>query len=70
MTVEANLFDLQRLGGFVAQEEILLTNLEKLGYELDELIRVSGGLFQHKIERILEISASIATVVGVFRGDV
>ena len=65
--IEADLFDWHNRGGFVAQEEILLANLEKLGYELDELTKHADPSFLDRIDNITKIAASIATFINAAR---
>ena len=65
--VSANLFDFFNHGGFVAQEEILLANLQKLGYELEILSKEASPDLLDRIRRIAEIAASVTTALGLFR---
>ncbi|MGQ1929819.1 hypothetical protein ACQ1Q1_07470 [Ornithobacterium rhinotracheale] len=60
LTAEA--FDLVRLGGFTAKEEILKLNLQKLQLEIDSLKETSP----EKAERITAILANIAAVASFF----
>jgi hypothetical protein len=65
--VTASLFDYYNHGGFVAQEEILLANLQKLGYELEILSKEANPNLLERIGNITEIAASVATALGLFR---
>ena len=62
----ANLFDLYNRGGFVVQEEILKTNIEKLGYELDSLKDQLSPYLVDKVEKIAKIASAITSVLSLF----
>lgn len=64
--VTANLHDLFVHGGFKAKEELLKANLEKLGYELDELAKSTDPEVVSRVKTITGIAASISTVLGLF----
>ncbi|OAV63500.1 hypothetical protein Barb6XT_03134 [Bacteroidales bacterium Barb6XT] len=57
----ADMYDLHSHGGFAAQELIFRANLEKLGYELDEL---SKDTRLSDIVQKLSAAASLIEVVG------
>ena len=61
-TVEAH--DIVRLGGFVAQEELLKANIQKLGLEIDLLSKelASSNLLE-KAQRIASIGKSILSFI-------
>ena len=65
--ISVNLFDFFSHGGFVAQEEILRANLEKLDYELTKLSKENNPEIYDSIIKISGIAASIATALGLFR---
>ena len=65
--LEAKLFDFYNRGGFVVQEEILLANLEKLGYELDALSKEANPRLLDRISNIAKIAASIASAIRLIR---
>ena len=52
-------FDLKRLGGFEAREEILKLNLQKLKLEIDSLTES----FPDKADKITSIISNIASIV-------
>lgn len=62
ITVDAH--DFIRHGGFVAQEEILKSNIEKLGLELDLLAK---ELEPKHLDRLEKISSLAANIVGVLK---
>lgn len=64
--VTANIHDLFAHGGFYAREELLEANLKKLGYELDCLSKSDDPKVLDRIDQISDITASIATVFGLF----
>ena len=61
LLVEAHDFNYR--GGFVAQEEILKTQLEKLMYELEKLQKDLGPDYLEKTSKIAGIMAAIASVM-------
>jgi hypothetical protein len=62
----ADIYDFHRHGGFVAQEEILRANLEKLNYELLKLSEEMDASGMTRIHRITGIAASVATALRLF----
>lgn len=58
--LSAKAMDLHRHGGFVGEEEILKSNLEKLGLELDTL---SKNLMPNNIEKASKISQIASTIM-------
>lgn len=62
----AELFDFLSHGGFIAQEEILRANLEKLDYELMKLAKEIDPSLSTSVEKITGIAASIATALNLF----
>lgn len=62
----ANLYDFLSHGGFVAKEEILRANLEKLDYELTKLAKDIDPTLSSRVENITGIAASIATALNLF----
>lgn len=63
----ANIYDFYSHGGFIAQEEILRANLEKLDYELMKLSCDIDPRFSSRVERITGIAAYVATALSLFR---
>lgn len=62
LMLNADAFDFQRHGGFVAQEELLLNNLQKLLLEIESL----KPSLSRKVETITSIASGIATALGLF----
>lgn len=62
----ANMHDLFLHGGFMATEELLKANLEKLGYELEELRKSTDPAVLSRVKSIAEIAASVSSVLGLF----
>lgn len=58
--ISAKAMDLHRHGGFVGEEEILKSNLEKLGLELDTL---SKNLMPDNIEKASKISQIASAIM-------
>ena len=65
LNVEAH--DFLGRGGFVAQEEILKANINRLGLELENLSKELEPEYAEKASKITTIAASIATVLGFFK---
>jgi hypothetical protein len=66
IVLRADLYDFYRHGGFVAQEEILRANLEKLNYELLKLAEEINPSAVRQIDAITKIAASVATALRLF----
>jgi hypothetical protein len=66
IVIRADIYDFHRRGGFVAQEEILRANLEKLNYELLKLAKDITPSATGQIEAITRIAASVATALRLF----
>lgn len=64
--ITANMHDLFLHGGFKAKEELLAANLEKLGYELEELAKSTDPTVVSRVKTITGIAASISAVLGLF----
>ena len=62
----ANMYDLFHHGGFEAIEEQLKANLEKLGYELEQLSKSNDPIVISRVKTITGIAASISSVLGLF----
>ncbi|MDN0023366.1 hypothetical protein QVN81_10080 [Prevotella lascolaii] len=62
--ITANAHDFICHGGFVVQEEILKSNIEKLGLELDLLAR---ELEPKHLDRLEKISSLATNIVGVLK---
>lgn len=60
--IRLDAFDLQRMGGFTAQELLVKTSLEKLQLEVESLQQS----FPEKAETFTTILANIATVTAFF----
>ena len=60
INVQAKAMDLYRHGGFIAEEEILKGNIEKLGLELDTL---SKQLTPNHIEQASHLSQIAAAIM-------
>lgn len=67
ISISANIYDFFNHGGFVTQEELLKSNLQKLDYELTKLAQEVNPGFTDRIAGITGIAASIATALGLFR---
>ena len=67
LSVSADIYDFFNHGGFVAQEEILRANLQKLDYELTKLSQEIEPSLTDRISKITTIAASIATTLSLFR---
>ncbi|MDR2410581.1 MAG: hypothetical protein LBE13_21060 [Bacteroidales bacterium] len=66
IVIRADIYDFHRHGGFVAQEEILRANLEKLNYELLQLSEDINPSAVRRIEVITKIAASVTTALRLF----
>ena len=64
--ISASIYDFFRHGGFAAQEELLRSNIEKLGYELDELSKSTDKSVLERVGRISQIAASVIKALGLF----
>lgn len=67
ISISANIYDFFNHGGFVAQEELLRSNLQKLDYELTKLAQEINPGLTDRVTGITGIAASIATALGLFR---
>ncbi|GAB0475940.1 hypothetical protein KML24004_19560 [Alistipes indistinctus] len=66
--VKVDMHDFFRRGGFVAQEELLKANIEKLGYEIDLLCKhLSAPEFLDKAKTISIIGSNILSSLAFFR---
>lgn len=68
ISISANIYDFFNHGGFIAQEEILRANLQKLDYELTKLSQDIDPGLTDRVVKISGIAASIATALSLFRG--
>ena len=67
ISISANIYDFFNHGGFIAQEEILRANLQKLDYELTKLSQDIDSGFTDRVVKITGIAASIATALSLFK---
>lgn len=67
VTVRAEMYDFYNHGKFWAQEQLLKTNLEKLGYELDALSKIAYPELTDRLVIIGQIAASITAVLPLLR---
>lgn len=66
--VKVYMHDFVRRGGFVAQEELLKANIEKLGYEIDLLCKhLSTPEFLEKVKTLSVIGSNILSSLAFFR---
>lgn len=63
----ADLFDFYNHGGFVAQEELLRANLEKLNLELLKLSKELNPSKLETINTITSVAGNIAAALGLFK---
>jgi hypothetical protein len=63
VVLNAQAYDMARLGGFVAQEELLKNNFEKLRLELEEL----KPHYSQKFARIIEVLTNIGNIAQTAR---
>lgn len=68
ISISANIYDFFNHGGFIAQEEILRANLQKLDYELTKLSQDIDPGLTDRVVKITGIAASIATALSLFKG--
>lgn len=66
VTLTAEFFDFVRHGGFTAQEELLLANLNKLLLEIETFEKDLSPNLLEKANKIASIAGSIATGLGLF----
>ena len=64
--ITANAHDFICHGGFMAQEEILKSNIEKLGLEIDLLAKELEPKYLDKLEKISSLGANIVSVLKLF----
>ncbi len=65
--IKAEAHDLYSHGGFVAQEEILRANIEKLGFELDKLSKDLSPDLLDKANKLSGISSAILSALSLFK---
>lgn len=64
--ITANAHDFISHGGFMAQEEILKSNIEKLGLEIDLLAKELEPKHLDRLEKISSLGANIVSVLKLF----
>ncbi len=67
ISVIADIYDYFIHGGFIAQEELLRSNIQKLDYELTKLVKDINPGISDRIVKITGIVSSLTTALGLFK---
>lgn len=65
--IQAKAMDLYRHGGFAVEEELLKSNIEKLGLELDLLSKQLTPNYTEKASQIAQIASAIMQSLELFK---